>query len=154
MKCTTMPIAGILLVGTIATWLAIALCDATPCVAQNSPTASNSASPLSAVGQYFADWFPRVTRIQSEQPHWVTPVVTVTPRLEEEFRYDQFWQGNQKGVATDNFGGGKGLELIPFQNTEIILGVPAWFAHDGAIQQANKKKHTKPPGDGWADETF
>jgi hypothetical protein len=36
---------------------------------------------------YFADWFPRVTRIQSEQPHWVTPIVTVTPRLEEEFRY-------------------------------------------------------------------
>jgi hypothetical protein len=42
-----------------------------------------------AVVAYFADWFPRVTRIQSEQPHWVTPLVAVTPRLEEEFRYDQ-----------------------------------------------------------------
>lgn len=102
-----------------------------------------------AVEDYFLDWFPRVTRIQSEQPHWVTPVVTVTPRLEEEFRYDQTWQANRYGVATDNFGANKGLELIPFQNTEFILGVPAWIAHNGAIQHGKDVKT-----DGWADETF
>jgi hypothetical protein len=106
----------------------------------------------SPIEDYFTDWFPRVTRIQSEQPHWVTPLVTVTPRLEEEFRYDQFWQSQPHGVTTDNFGGGKGLELIPFQNVEVILGVPAWIAHNGAIQHATKKKH--PATDGWADETF
>src|SRR5438094_10670480 len=32
-------------------------------------------------------WFARVARAQATQPHWITPVV-VTPRLEEEFRYD------------------------------------------------------------------
>jgi hypothetical protein len=79
-------------------------------------------------------------------------VVTVTPRLEEEFRYDQFWQAQPHGVATDNFGGGKGLELIPFQNVEVILGVPAWVAHNGTIQHATRTK--KPATDGWADETF
>ena len=90
-----------------------------------------------------------MTRIQSEQPHWVTPLVTVTPRLEEEFRYDQFWQSQPHGVTTDNFGAGKGLELIPFQNVEVILGVPAWIAHNGAIQHGKDVKT-----DGWADETF
>jgi hypothetical protein len=90
-----------------------------------------------------------MTRIQSEQSHWVTPPVTVTPRLEEEFRYDQFWQGNRRGVATDNFDGGKGLELIPFQNTEIILGVPTWIAYNGAIKHGKDVKT-----DSWADETF
>jgi hypothetical protein len=70
------------------------------------------------------------------------------------FRYDQFWQSQPHGVTTDNFGAGKGLELIPFQNFEVILGVPAWIAHNGAIQQAKEKKHSKPPTDGWADETF
>ena len=119
--------------------------------AQNNPPAS-SPSLASAVEDYFTDWFPRVTRIQSEQPHWVTPLVTVTPRLEEEYRYDQFWQANSHGVATDNFGAGKGLELIPFQNTEIILGVPAWVAHNGHILHSTKKK--KVTTDGWADETF
>ena len=100
---------------------------------------NNDSGFFSAVKDYFIDWLPRVTRIQSEQPRWITPIVTVTPRLEEELRYDQFWQGNQYGVATDNFGGGKGLELIPFQNTEIILGIPAWIAHNGRIQKPKKK---------------
>ncbi len=117
-----------------------------PCQAQSVD------SFASAVGDYFLDWFPRVTRIQSEQPHWVTPLVTVTPRLEEELRYDQLWQANKLGVATNNFGGSKGLELIPFQNTEIILGIPAWIAHDGHIEHSTKKKTV--PTDGWADETF
>jgi hypothetical protein len=111
--------------------------------------AASGSSVTDAIADYFTDWFPRVTRIQSEQPHWVTPVVTVTPRLEEEFRYDQSWQANQLGVATDNFGGGKGLELIPFQNTEVILGVPNWVAHNGAIKHSKNAKT-----DGWADETF
>jgi hypothetical protein len=124
-----------------------------PCPAQASSTSATSGSGIfSAIKNYFIDWFPRVTRIQSEQPHWVTPIVTVTPRLEEEFRYDQFWQANPYGQATDNFGGGKGLELIPFHNTEIILGVPAWIAHNGRIIHRTRKK--QPATDGWADETF
>ncbi|HML17492.1 MAG TPA: hypothetical protein VK419_10720, partial [Bryobacteraceae bacterium] len=73
-------------------------------------------------------------------------------RLEQEFRYDQFWQANPHGIATDNFGGSKGLELIPFENIEVILGVPAWIAHNGHIKHSTKKK--KATTDGWADETF
>ncbi|HEY2524503.1 MAG TPA: hypothetical protein VGI29_05550 [Candidatus Binataceae bacterium] len=109
---------------------------------------------MSPVVQYFADWFPRVTRIQSEQPRWITPLVTVTPRLEEEFRYDQLWQAQPHGKALDNFGANKGLELIPFENTEIILGVPGWIAHNGTLPPPPKKGAAKPDVDGWADETF
>jgi len=119
--------------------------------AQSAVPASSS-SLSAAVENYFLGWFPRVTRIQAEQPHWITPLVTVTPRLEEEFRYDQFWQSQRHGVATDNFGGGKGLELIPFQDVEIILGVPAWIAHNGTIQHPHGTK--QPSSDGWADESF
>lgn len=122
------------------------------------PSGAQSVAPASswslgsAIENYFLDWFPRVTQIQSEQPHWVTPLVTVTPRLEEEFRYDQFWESEKHGVAVDNFGGGKGLELIPYQNIEIILGVPAWNAYNGTLMHATATK--KPDTDGWADETF
>ena len=28
------------------------------------------------VADYFINWFPRVTEIQREQPHWITPLVT------------------------------------------------------------------------------
>jgi len=120
--------------------------------AQAATASSPSGSFGSAIGDYFANWFTRVSRIQSEQPHWITPIVTVTPRLEEEFRYDQYWQQLPHGQAIDNFGAGKGLELIPWEDIEVILGIPAWIAHNGAIQHPEGKE--KPPSDGWADETF
>ncbi|HZP46177.1 MAG TPA: hypothetical protein VFB15_11045 [Candidatus Binataceae bacterium] len=129
--------------------LGLILLAARSCWAQSNPSTSADGGFFTAVEDYFLDWFPRVTRIQSEQPSWVTPIVTVTPRLEEEFRYDQYWQGNQYGKATDVFGAGKGLELIPFQNTEFILGVPAWNAYNGKPQHGKDVKT-----DGWADETF
>ena len=99
--------------------VALVLALAAPCRAQSI------AEFGSDIENYFTNWFPRVSQIQSEQPHWVTPLVTVTPRLEEELRYDQFFQSSRDGVTTDNFGGGKGIELIPFQNTEVIVGIPA-----------------------------
>ena len=92
---------------------------------------------------YFADWFQRVDKTQAEQPHWITPVATTTPRLEEEFRYDQLWQVNPKGVTTDNYDGGKGLELIPFEKVEVILNLPPYLAHNSS------KAH-----DGFGDVAF
>ncbi len=121
--------------------------------AQSAP--ASAAAPQAAhnpILEYFVDWFPRVTRIQNEQPHWVTPLVTVTPRLEEEYRYDQFFQSMRQGRTIDNYGGSKGLELIPFQNTEIILGVPGWISHGGKKIHATARRVA--PSDGWADETF
>jgi hypothetical protein len=92
---------------------------------------------------YFADWFKRVDKTKDEQPHWVTPLATTTPRLEEEFRYDQIWQVNAKGVTTDNYDGGKGLELIPSGKIEVIFNAPPYVAHN------NPKVH-----DGFGDVAF
>jgi len=50
-----------------------------------------------------------VTATQSAQPHWVTPLVTVTPRLEQEFRTDFVRQTNAKREDTWNLGNSKGL---------------------------------------------
>jgi hypothetical protein len=88
-------------------------------------------SPLTfAQNGYLANWFDRVDKTQAEQPHWVTPLATTTPRLEEEFRYDQLWQENAKGVTTNNYDGGKGLELIPFEKVEVIFNVPPYIDHN------------------------
>src|ERR1035441_3600936 len=58
------------------------------------------AATLPSCAQSFLDdYFARVARNQAEQPHWVTPVATVTPRLEQEFRYDIFWQGHADGKS-------------------------------------------------------
>src|ERR1700690_3851003 len=79
---------------------------------------------------YFANWFARVDKTKDEQPHWVTPLATTTPRLEEEYRYDQLWQTNAEGITTDNYDGGKGLELIPFEKVEVIFNVPPYLSHN------------------------
>ena len=76
-------------------------------------------------GGYFDNWFARVDKTKNEQPHWITPLYTTTPRLEEEFRSDITWTPTPAGNSL-NYGGGKGLELIPTEHTEIILGVPPY----------------------------
>lgn len=79
---------------------------------------------------YVSQWFARVDKTKDEQPHWVTPIATTTPRLEEEFRYDQLWVVNAKGITTNNYDGGKGLELIPFEKVEVIFNLPPYLAHN------------------------
>jgi hypothetical protein len=56
------------------------------------------------------EWFARVSQTQAEQPHWITPLVTVTPRLEQEWRSDLVSQSQPRGVSTLNYGNGKGLD--------------------------------------------
>jgi hypothetical protein len=79
----------------------------------------------------FRSWLDMVTESQAAQPRWMTPLVTVTPRLEQEFRFDFFDQQNGKGSQGNdyhivNWGGSKGVEFIPTYDTEIILGFPPY----------------------------
>lgn len=109
---------------TIALALALStLCPVPGCHAQEF-------SLLRPVSEYFHNWFPRVEQIQAGQPHWITPLATVTPLLEQEVRYDQSWQSRPNGVAVDDFGGGKGVELIPWYNVETIFGIPPYLARN------------------------
>ncbi len=83
---------------------------------------------------YFADWFTRVDKTKDEQPHWITPLATTTPRLEEEYRYDELWLTNATGDTTDNYDGGKGLELIPSEKVEVILNTPPYLVHNSTAR--------------------
>ena len=101
---------------------------ADPAVDQAGPVASSNPAVAGEGGieGYFAHWFDRVTAAQASQPHWITPIVTVTPRLEEEFRYDFGFQHSGNGADLDNFGLGKGLELIPTTSNEVIFNLPPY----------------------------
>lgn len=83
------------------------------------------AQPMSFIAAYQA----RVTATQNEQPHWVTPLVTVTPRLEQEMRTDFVRQTNPKLYDIWNFDNGKGLELIPERHTELLFNLPPMIVH-------------------------
>jgi hypothetical protein len=87
-------------------------------------------------------WLERVSATQAEQPHWVTPVATVTPRLEQEFRFDVLHEVTPTGNVT-NLSNGKGLEVIPTRHTELLFNVPPYLLHQ------NPKTV-----DGWGDVSF
>jgi hypothetical protein len=83
--------------------------------------------PSAWLANYLAHWYDRVDQAQASQPHWMTPVVTVTPRLEQEFRYDQLFEHLGNDANLYNFDGGKGLELIPTTTNEVIFNLPPYL---------------------------
>jgi hypothetical protein len=95
----------------------------------SSASQETKSRPGGAVS-FWHKWFERVTSTQAAQPHWITPLATTTPRLEEEFRFDMAWQQANNGIYARNYGLSKGLELIPARPLEIILGVPPYVAHN------------------------
>jgi len=78
------------------------------------------------ISDYFAHWHDRVHEAQSTQPSWITPIATVTPRLEQEFRYDELAQSLGNGANVDVYDGGKGLELIPTTTNEVLINLPPY----------------------------
>jgi hypothetical protein len=93
-----------------------------------------SAGSLFSQTSFIARYQARVSATQAAQPHWITPLVTVTPRLEQEIRADFVHQYNSKGFATWNYGNGKGLEIIPERHTEIILNLPPFYNRSNGAQ--------------------
>jgi hypothetical protein len=80
-------------------------------------------------GSFLEDRLQVAAHADAEQPYWIAPLFTTTPRLLEQLRFDIATQP-KKGFETTNFGGGKGLELIPYRNTEILISIPPYVTHD------------------------
>ncbi len=114
---------------------------------QQPEPAVASADPIT---EYFATWFDRVEAAQASQPHWMTPITTVTPRLEQEYRYDQTQQFLQNGAEINNYFTGKGLELIPTTTNEILINVPAFEQRTPFV----RKGKIVAPATGFADGNF
>lgn len=93
-----------------------------------SVTDAGDPAPPSSSDGFFHRWLSMVAATQAEQPHWITPVVTVTPRLEQEFRYDMSRQVQADGTTVvENYGGSKGLEIIPSRHVEFLVNPPPFI---------------------------
>ncbi len=88
-----------------------------------------TSAAVAQTGSFIAQYQSRVSATQAVQPHWVTPLVTVTPRLEQEFRSDFVRQTNTRGYDTWNLGNGKGVEIIPARRIELLFNLPPFFDH-------------------------
>lgn len=78
---------------------------------------------------WIARYQQRVTETQHRQPHWITPLVTITPRLEQEFRTDFVHETTPKLYTVWVDDNGKGLELIPARRIELLFNLAPFFAH-------------------------
>lgn len=96
------------------------------------PLRAAFAQDTDSISDYFDHWYDRVSEAQASQPHWMTPLMTVTPRLEEEFRYDQYFERTNTGSDIANFDAGKGLELIPTTTNEVLLNLPPYMNRSNA----------------------
>ena len=93
---------------------------------------------------FLSNWLDNVSKTQELQPHWETLLYMPSPRLTQGLRLNYSRQYFPNGSTLENFGMGKGLELIVGENVEVQIGVPAYINSES------------PEGDssGWADETF
>ena len=94
----------------------------------------------SGVEGFFDRWASIARAAKASQPPWITPLATVTPRLEQEFRYDQFFEHTDAGADIKVYDGGKGLELIPTLTNEVLINLPPY--DDRTIAK---------PAKGWGD---
>ncbi len=111
--------------------------------AQSSAAASASPSLAQTPSGFVGSFLARVSATQAEQPHWVTPLFTVTPRLEQEFRTDFLSQPQPNRTRLWNYGGTKGLEIIPLRRVELIFNVPPYF-----------QRNSRTGKDGFGDVNF
>jgi hypothetical protein len=95
-------------------------------------------------GGFLDAYFRMVERAQNSQPHWISPLFTTTPRLNERFRYDFSFQARPGDVDLANYGSSKGLELILTDHVAVTFGIPPYFVRDAPRGTVS----------GWGDETF
>jgi hypothetical protein len=101
-------------------------------------------APDDANPSFFQRYVAMVERAQDGQPHWISPLITTTPRVNQRFRYDITGQSRPNDVDLTNYGSSKGVELIVAEPVAVTFGIPAYLVRDGP--------HGRQTG--WADETF
>jgi outer membrane immunogenic protein len=95
--------------------------------ARASGTASSAfGSNTNAVADFFADWQALVARVRANQPSWATPLITTTGSLLHRYRFDLAEQHVGNGSQTTVLDGGKGVDLIVSDRTEIQIAMPSY----------------------------
>lgn len=104
---------------------------------------ASSAAGLHAQKSWLARYEERVDATMDAQPHWIGPLVTSTPKVEEELRTDYTRQRNAQGFDTWNLGTSKGFQFVPLPRTQITFIPPPFIDHTAPRQR-----------DGFGDVSF
>jgi len=109
--------------------------DTTSLYAQNRQKSSASDG-------FFNRWQARATATQAKQPAWAVPLLTTYTGLIQVARTDMVRQVAPALTSTWNLDNSKGLNLVPWANTELAVNLPPWI------------KHSTTAKDGFGDFSF
>lgn len=88
-----------------------------------------TSTAVQAQESFIARWQARATATLAQQPRWVPPVVSPYPQLIQVVRADFYRTISPTHVTTWNYGDGRGINLIPMNNTEIDIFYPPYLQH-------------------------
>lgn len=91
-----------------------------------------SCTSLSAQNNFFEQWEARTSATQAKQPAWSPPLVTPFPGLIQVVRTDFSRQVSPSRATSWNLGTSKGINLIPWANTEIDINLPPYLKHSSS----------------------
>jgi hypothetical protein len=91
---------------------------------------SAASKPTGQQENFFSNWARRTSATQAKQPAWPPPLITTYVGLIQVERNDFIRQTASNHVQTWNLDGNKGLNLIPFANTEVVANLPGYFLHN------------------------
>jgi hypothetical protein len=114
----------------IATWSVVTVA---PARADELPAQSNDD------GDRRSNLQRAIARGRAEQPHWATPMVTNTGRLEERFRFDAAFQSIGNGSRMTVIDGSKGLDLMIGETEEIQIALPPYDIKHTATGKGDAK---------------
>jgi hypothetical protein len=85
--------------------------------------------PLRAQQTFWHEYEARVAASEAEQPHWPTPLVTPTPRLDQDIKWDFLRQRSASGFDTWNLGNSRGLDVLPLRSIQLSFNLPPFLDH-------------------------
>jgi len=75
-------------------------------------------------------WLDRASKTRSDQPDWVTPLITSSANLEEATIYDTSRKLQSNGTDLVTAGGPRGIQFVPFGRLQVTIGATPYLAHN------------------------
>ncbi|HBK04689.1 MAG TPA: hypothetical protein DDZ81_02365 [Acetobacteraceae bacterium] len=103
---------------------------------------------------FVAKWRAWVAQARATQPTWSSPLVTTTGMLEQRLRFDVDRLHSGNGTDTTELDGGKGLDLIVNETTEIRFAAAPYYIRSGVSGTGRTQKGAIEPLAGFNDWPF
>lgn len=75
-------------------------------------------------------WLKRASITRSQQPNWVTPLITASANLEEAFIYDISRKLPQNRIPLVTAGSNRGVQFVPFGKLQITFATTPYLFHN------------------------